>query len=298
MDFPHASAMIAMGLAELRKAAALEGAAVLDLTNEAAGPLMLHECGLGGSVVLQAAGALLYRKRSRPSHGMGPDGRPLLVYPWTLPVRRFGGLAMWRMPGERAWTAASYVFAAATGGLVRAMLEAEPDNSGLDRLTGLPNRVYFLDEVDRRIERLDLDSASGTMMIIDLDGLERLNQSFGRPLGDRMLSRVAILVRAMVRPADIVARVGPDEFAVWMDGVDHMTAAERADTLGQRRLSMSDWDGRDPVTGQTVSIGIATRLPGSGQDAVGLLRRANTAMRAVKQAGGAGWLVSHARGLD
>jgi diguanylate cyclase (GGDEF)-like protein len=293
MGDAESSTMIAMGLAELRGAAELEGVAVLDLTNEPAGPLVLHECGVGAPAILAAAGALLYRERLRPSHGIGPDRRPILVYPWSLPVRRFGGLAMWRTPGARGWGAANHLFAASVGGLVRTMLEHEVSDIGLDRLTGLPNRSYFLDEVDRHIERLDLDAASGTMMMVDLDGLERLNRLHGRALGDRMLSRLATLLRAMVRPADIVARVGPDEFAVWLDGMDHMTAAERADTLGQRRLSMADWDRRDPDTSQTLSIGIATRLPGSAEDAVTLLRRSHMAMREVKQTGAAGWRVSH-----
>jgi diguanylate cyclase (GGDEF)-like protein len=296
MNDPTFSSMIAMGLDELRKAAELEGAATLDLTNEAAGPLMLHECGLGGASILQTAGTLLYRERLHPSHGTGPDRRPVLVCPWTLPLRRFGGLAMWRMPGARGWGAVNHVFAASVGGVVRAMLEHEPSGIGLDRLTGLPNRAYFLDEVDRHIERLDLDRVYGTMMMIDLDGLEKLNLLHGRSIGDRMLSRLATLLRAMVRPTDIVARIGPDEFAVWLDGMDHMTAAERADILGQRRISMVEWDGRDPDTTQTVSIGIATRRPGSVEDAATLLRRANMAMRDVKQAGGAGWRVSLAPG--
>jgi diguanylate cyclase (GGDEF)-like protein len=296
MDNPAPSSMIAMGLAGLCKAAELEGVAVLDLTNEAAGPMLVHECGLGAPSIIQAAGTLLYRERLRPSHGLGADRRPILVCPWTLPIRRFGGLAMWRMPGGRAWGSSNHVFAAAVGGLMRTMLEHEPDDIGLDRLTGLPNRTYFLEEVNRHIERLDLDGASGTMMMFDLDGLERLNLLHGRALGDRMLSRLATLLRAMVRPADIVARVGADEFAVWGDGMDHMTAAERADALGHRRLSMADWDDRDPDTNQTLSIGIATRRPGSAEDAVTLLRRAHMAMREVKRAGGAGWHVSQVPG--
>jgi diguanylate cyclase (GGDEF)-like protein len=285
--------MIAMGLAELRKAANLEGAAVLDLSNEPAGPMLLYECGLGAAEVQLTAGSLLYRERERPSHGVGSDRRPVLVCPWTLPVRRFGGLVMWRMPGARGWSAASHVLAASAGGLVRTMLEHEPSDIGLDRLTGLPNRGYFLEQVERHIERLDLDGASGTMMVVDLDGLEQLNLEHGRSLGDRMLARTGTMLRAMVRPSDVVARVGPDEFAVWLDGMDHMTAAERADMLSQRRLSMADWDGRDPVTAQTLSIGIATRRPGSGEEAVTLLRRAHMAMRDVKQSGGRGWRVSH-----
>jgi diguanylate cyclase (GGDEF)-like protein len=297
------STMIAVGLAGLREAAELEGAAVLELTYEASRPKLLHECGLGSPAILHAAAMLLQRERLRPSHGFVADRRPLLVCPWILPLRRHGGLAMWRMPGSRGWGTANHVFAASVGGLVRTMMEYESVEVGLDRLTGLPKRDYFLDEVNRHIERLDLDRASGTMMMIDLDGLERLNLRLGRAQGDRMLAHLATALRAVVRPSDIVSRVGPDEFAIWLDGVDHMTAAERADALGHRRLSLLDQDGLDqggsdqgggePDISPTLSIGIATRLPCTTEDAVTLLRRAHMAMREVKQAGGAGWRVSH-----
>jgi diguanylate cyclase (GGDEF)-like protein len=96
-------------------------------------------------------------------------------------------------------------------------------------------------------------------------------------------------LRAMVRPSDVVARVGTDEFAVWQDGMDHLTAAERADSLCGRRLFQDLPDGR----GVTFSIGIASRRPGSAEDVRTLLRRAHMAAREVKTKGGGGWRVAH-----
>ena len=64
--------------------------------------------------------------------------------------------------------------------------------------------------------------------------------SHGRALGDDSLIRTANLLQGIVRPVDMVARVGGDEFAVWLDNMDHMTAAERAVGLADRRLVLPE----------------------------------------------------------
>jgi diguanylate cyclase (GGDEF)-like protein len=202
-------------------------------------------------------------------------------------------VALWRPLGSRPWTAADHAFAGSVTSLLRVMLENTTAGPGLDRLTGLPNRHFFLEEVDRHIERLDYDQLTGTMMMIDLDGLRRVNALYGHDAGDNLLTRVAAMLRGTVRPTDIVARVGADEFGLWLDGMDHMTAAERADSLGHQPLSVSDPSHRGPEMPQTLSIGIATRRWGTGEEARTLLRRAHMAVREVKQTGGAMWRVSH-----
>ena len=146
-----------------------------------------------------------------------------------------------------------------------------------------------MDEADRHIERLDLDTTVGTLLLLDIDDLRRVNQALGRAQGDRVLVRMAGLLRAMIRPSDIVARVGADEFAVWQDGMDHLTAAERADSLCTSRLFQDFLDGQ----AVTFSIGIASRPYGSTEDVRALLRRAYMAAREVKAKGGGGWRVGH-----
>ena len=113
--------------------------------------------------------------------------------------------------------------------LLRVAIGAGMGQVGIDRLTGLPNRRWFLDEADRHIDRLEMDGVVGTLLLVDIDDLRRVNLALGRAQGDRVLVRMASQLRAMVRPSDLVARVGADEFAVWQNGMDHLTAAERAD---------------------------------------------------------------------
>jgi diguanylate cyclase (GGDEF)-like protein len=134
-----------------------------------------------------------------------------------------------------------------------------------------------------------VDVSVGTLILVDIDDLRSVNFVVGREQGDNVLVRMASRLRAMVRPSDIVARVGADEFALWHDGMDHLTAAERAESLCQERL-FQDLPNDHAVT---FSIGIASRQTGSAEDARTLLRRAHTAAKEAKSRGGGKWRVSH-----
>ena len=310
-------AMASAALAELRKTAQLEGAAILDFARPDTAAVLLFDASPGVPEAIGSAHQLLRRSPDAPSFAIGPDKRPILVSPWTLHPDRRGGLALWRAAGAPGWDARDTCFAASVSGLIRVILEHGPGEASIDRLTGLPNRGFFLGEVNRHIDRLEQDATAGTMLLIDLDGLRRVNASHGRAVGDCVLTRTATLLRAMVRPIDMVARVGGDEFAVWLDGMDHMTAAERAVGLAERRLTLAEpalaehgklasenlrsWrneedsetaEAGEPCADISFSIGIASRALGDGEDARALLRRAHKALWAAKQSGGGTWSVS------
>ena len=275
-------------LEQLRLTADLEGLAVFDLSADAAEAPVAYSLGEDGPGTAGLGQALLTSSPGRPSHTIGPDKRPILACPWVLPPTRPGGLVLWRAPGSRAWTGADHDLAASVAMLLRHVVGAGMGQVGIDRLTGLPNRRWFLDEADRHIDRLEMDAGTGTLFLVDIDDLRRINLTLGRAQGDRVLVRMASQLRGMVRPSDLVARVGADEFAIWQDGMDHLTAAERAEALCARRMFLDLPDGH----GMTFSIGIASRLPGSTDDIRILLRRAHMAAREVKTIGGGGWRVS------
>ncbi|HEY4041969.1 MAG TPA: GGDEF domain-containing protein, partial [Rhodopila sp.] len=267
----------------------LEGLAVLDLSPDAADTPLAYHLGGGGSATIDLGRTLLDDTPGGLSHVIAPNRRPILACPWVLPPNRPGGLLLWRAPRARPWTDADHPLVAAVAMLLRVAVGGSMGQVGIDRLTGLPNRRWFLDEADRHIERLDLDVVVGTLILIDIDDLRGVNLTSGREQGDRVLTRLAGALRNLVRPSDLVARVGADEFALWLDGMDHLTAAERAEALCSRRSL------RDVSDGQTVtfSVGIASRQPGSIEDVRTLLRRAHMAAREVKARGGGGWRVSH-----
>ncbi len=292
-------AMASAALAELRKAARLEGAAIIDMARPDSASVLLFDAVPGVPDAIGSAHQMLRRCPDAPSFSVGSDKRPILVSPWVLHPDRPGGLALWREAGASGWDERDADFATSVAGLMRVILEQGPGEASIDRLTGLPNRSYFLSEVNRHIDRLEQDGTSGTMLLIDLDGLRRVNANHGRALGDGLLIQTANLLRAIVRPVDMVARVGGDEFAVWLDNMDHMTAAERAVGLADRRLALPEYVGpvdeseADPSE-MTMSVGIASRMLGDGEDARALLRRAHKALWEAKLAGGGGWAVSRA----
>jgi diguanylate cyclase (GGDEF)-like protein len=292
-------AMASAALAELRKTARLEGAAIIDIARPDSASVLLFDAAPGVPDAIGSAHQMLRRSPDAPSFTIGHDKRPILAMPWVLHPDRRGGLVLWRKAGGPAWDERDSDFAATVAGLMRLILEQGPGEASIDRLTTLPNRTYFLGEVNRHIDRLEQDGTSGTMLLVDLDGLRRINASHGRAMGDDLLIRTANLLRAMVRPVDMVARVGGDEFAVWLDNMDHMTAAERAVDLSDRRLTLPEKGstGQETEVTQleiTLSIGIATRTLGDGEDARALLRRAHKALWDAKQSGGGGWAVSRA----
>lgn len=281
-------------LEQLRVTADLEGVALLDLSPDAAEAPVAYCIGNTGADTIDLGQAMLNTAPDRPSHSIGKDKRPVLVCPWSFPPARTGGLLLWRSPRNRAWTNADHDLAASVAMLLRVAIGTGMGQVGIDRLTGIPNRRWFLDEADRHIDRLDLDGVVGTLLLVDIDDLRRINLELGRVHGDRILVRMANELRAMVRPIDLVARVGADEFAVWQDGMDHLTTAERAESLCTRRLFQDLPDGH----GATFSIGIATRGPDSGEDIRTMLRRAHMAAREVKVRGGGGWRVSHGKPMS
>ncbi len=291
--------MASAALAELRRSAHLEGAAIIDMARPDSASVLLFDAEPGVPDAIGNAHQMLRRYPDGPSFSVGSDKRPIMVSPWILHPDRRGGLALWRNAGAPAWDDRDTCFAASVAGLVRVILEHGPGEASIDRLTTLPNRSYFLGEVNRHIDRLEQDGTSGTMLLIDLDGLRRINTTHGRAMGDDLLIRTANLLRGVVRPVDMVARVGGDEFAVWLDNMDHMTAAERAVGLAERRLALPvgvvDVEDTEPMQSEmTLSIGIASRLVGDGEDARALLRRAHKALWDAKQVGGGGWAVSRA----
>jgi len=295
MDEHTPLGMIGAALAELRAALGLDSALVVDSTDIARTPQPLYVVGLYPSSMLARVGDMLRASPASMSRFETEDGRRIVVCPWTLPPNRAGGLVLLRGPDTPRWTSAELSQAGLAATLLRVMLEFGPDEMGIDRLTGLPNRMYFLDEADRHIERLAQDRLSGTLMIVELDGLDQFTVTHGQPARDWTLARIGALIRAMVRPADLVGRVGAAAFAVWLNGADHMTAAERAEVLCGRRLTLPEAPGRSVIPLPSLSVGIASRMPDSEEDARGLLLRARDAAAVARREGG-GWHVARGRG--
>jgi len=163
-------------------------------------------------------------------------------------------------------------------------------NMRTDPLTALLNQRTFVAEATRHITRLDRDELPGTLMLAEVDNLESASRVLGPDGGDQVLRRAAMLLQSAVRPSDLVARTGDAEFAIWLSGADHLTAAERAEDLCLEAPSKVAGPRYASLPEVSFSIGIATRRSGESFD--DLARRAGHAMREVQKAGGGYWRVS------
>jgi diguanylate cyclase (GGDEF)-like protein len=293
-----ASCMMQAVLDALITAMGARGAAVVNLMSEAAAESILHQAGEGAEALLPAIHSMIEQDGIDTQAGFAPDGSALLACPSLTRFGERAALALWRLPGARPWDTDDTLLASSATTIIRIVLEHDSIQRELarqartDPLTGLLNRRSFLEEMQRRIERLDREGMPGTLMFVDLDFFKALNDACGHEIGDEALTLSAQLLRDTVRPADLVARLGGDEFALWLDGSDEMTAAERAERL---RLGAPGYFATELPPGApavSMSIGIACRRAGDTEDLEVLMRRADSAMYEVKRNGRGHWKVA------
>ncbi|TDK56913.1 putative bifunctional diguanylate cyclase/phosphodiesterase [Pseudomonas moraviensis] len=151
-----------------------------------------------------------------------------------------------------------------------------------DPLTGLLNRRGFYQTVENLLLRGERSDSSWVLLYLDLDGFKRVNDSLGHDAGDRVLRWVSEQLKACLRPFDILARMGGDEFTALLDLEFPEQAAKIAEKLIERVSVCQQIEGLDIVLG--ASIGIAT-YPDCGRNLDGLLRASDIAMYEAKRAG-------------
>ncbi len=152
-----------------------------------------------------------------------------------------------------------------------------------DPLTGLPNRVLFLDRLEHALERLRRRAETlAAVLFIDLDHFKLVNDSLGHQAGDELLAAVAARLRQTVRPTDTVARFGGDEFGLLLEDVgserDAIAMAERIAAVFARPFAL---DSSEHFV--TTSVGIA--LASGGELPSDLIRDADAAMYRAKDRG-------------
>jgi diguanylate cyclase (GGDEF)-like protein len=163
------------------------------------------------------------------------------------------------------------------------LLETVRHQATHDALTGLPNRVLFLDRLEKALSAVGPGSHVG-LLFCDLDRFKQVNDTLGHAAGDELLRQVAARLRAAVRPGDTVGRLSGDEFAIILPALvgpdDVHSLAGRVDGCFAEPFRL---EGRDVQVG--TSVGVAVHDDDSYGTAEQLLREADTAMYREKQRG-------------
>ncbi len=155
--------------------------------------------------------------------------------------------------------------------------------ANFDQLTALPNRHMFHDRLAQEMKKARREGLLLALLFIDLDGFKQVNDRYGHEQGDALLVEAAARITACVRATDTLARLGGDEFVVIVPGLDHAASADRvAHNIIASLRQPFRLDGGDGSV--SASVGIAL-FPSDASDAAELLRHADQAMYAAKNAG-------------
>jgi diguanylate cyclase (GGDEF)-like protein len=153
-----------------------------------------------------------------------------------------------------------------------------------DPLTGLPNRLQFMRQLEQAIARANRRGSQTAVLYLDLDGFKSVNDTLGHETGDELLCAVAGRLRRTIREEDTACRLGGDEFGILLE------EGRGGATIAAERVARA-LTGTYQVIGHTVrlgvSVGVAVRENGEELDE--LMRRADAAMYAAKATGEGGW---------
>lgn len=158
-----------------------------------------------------------------------------------------------------------------------------------DALTGLPNRELFLSRLRDAIASRHLhDNKLLAVLFLDIDRFKVVNDSLGHAVGDKLLTAAATRLKECLRPDDVAARFGGDEFTLMLDGIDDLAAAMHSAEQIQNLLA-TPFELEEHHLVITASIGIAAA--GNGDAPEDVLRHADIAMYRAKANGKARYAI-------
>jgi diguanylate cyclase (GGDEF)-like protein len=146
-----------------------------------------------------------------------------------------------------------------------------------DPLTGLHNRRGLEEVLSRR------DAGEGALIYADFDRFKLLNDTLGHPAGDAALIHFARIIREQIRGGDVAARIGGEEFAIWLPGTDLDLGARIAERI-RIKLGTTPWDWRGRSWPLSASFGVAAS-PETSRSLDNLRIQADAALYVAKKSG-------------
>ena len=207
--------------------------------------------------------------------GFGIWALCFFIHPWIVNYPAYADIA------SHVWNMQKSLISI---GMILVMLEEQvSSNQWLalhDELTGLPNRRLFEDRLTHAIERARRTNTPLALLLLDLNGFKKINDSFGHHAGDQVLREISQNLRDTLHLSDTLARIGGDEFVFLTSSLaDHRSIGHRIDAIQcalERPILLA---GRPTIV--SASLGTAI-YPQDAQDATSLLRLADQRMYALK----------------
>jgi diguanylate cyclase (GGDEF)-like protein len=151
-----------------------------------------------------------------------------------------------------------------------------------DALTGLPNRVLYMDRLGREIVHAERDGHGFAVLLLDLDRFKIVNDTLGHGAGDAVLHELPSIARQGLRGVDVFGRFGGEEFLLVLPGTDLEGARLVAERV-RAAVAAAQFPGLPSGRRVTVTLGVAERA--AGEDIKTLLKRTDRALYAGKGAG-------------
>ena len=158
------------------------------------------------------------------------------------------------------------------------------EQSVRDHVSGLFNRRYLEETLERELRRAERDEATVGVIMLDLDRFKELNDGFGHAAGDEVLRRVGETLRERLRYADIACRYGGDEFTLILPKASYEVVLRRAEDLRREIAALRVVFVGRPLPALTASVGVAA-FPVDGASAVALLAASDAALYQAKHEG-------------
>lgn len=156
-----------------------------------------------------------------------------------------------------------------------------------DPLTNLANRRVFFEKVEDELKRIKRGRSEFALLLLDIDHFKKINDSYGHDVGDFVLIEVSKVLKDALREIDVPARLGGEEFGVFLPethGQGALYVAERIRSAIAKHTFIADGKKNRPI-GCTVSIGVVTARFDEDMDATRLYKLADTRLYIAKNSG-------------
>ena len=153
-----------------------------------------------------------------------------------------------------------------------------------DPLTGLFNRRYMEESLERELHRAHRKHSTVGILALDIDRFKRFNDTFGHDAGDTLLRELGAFLQGHVRGEDIACRCGGEEFTLILPETSLEVARQRAEDIREGVKHLSVQHRHQPLGAITLSLGVAS-FPDHGETSEAVLRVADAALYRAKHAG-------------